>query len=196
MINVDVDGGWVGVNFALSTEAELGPPTSGVVRGSTFANNFLFGVFMANSTDATIVGNEITGAGFAGIYVGYTSGGVTGITVKGNDVSGSVGVAKWGGAGGHGIVLNNVHESLVLGNEVSDSGEDGIALYGGASDNWVQGNEVSDSGRYGISVRVDASDNLIRGNTVSGSGSYDLHWDGSGTGNSWKGNNYGTSNLP
>lgn len=197
VINVDVDGGDNGVNFALSTETALGPPTSGVVKSSTFANNIFAGVLIAHSTDATIVGNEITGAGFAGIYVGYTSGGVTGITVKGNDVSGSVGVAKWGGAGGHGIVLNyNVDFILVLGNQVSNNLKDGIALYGSSSNNQVNENEVSGSGMYGISLRGGASNNLVKENEVSGSGTFDLHWDGSGTGNVWEENEYDTSNLP
>lgn len=187
VINVDIDGGWIGVNFARESEDVAGPPTNGVVKGSIFTGNGLFGVFIANSTDATIVGNEITGAELFGIYAGSYSG-VTGITVKGNKVSDT--------GSYHGIVLNMVNSSSVLGNEVSGSGMDGIALYGGASNNEVKENKVSSSGRYGISLRGGASDNLVKENEVSGSGTFDLHWDGSGTNNVWQDNVYGTSNLP
>lgn len=189
VINADVDGGVNGVNFALSTEAELGPPTSGVVKGSTFANNSFISVFIAHSTDATIVGNEITDAALFGIYAGWGTG-VSGITIKGNEVSGS---------GVYGITLSGATNSEVSKNTVTGSGSDGIALYamfGGTSNNQVEKNKVSSSSRYGISLRGEASDNLIKKNKVSGSGTFDLHWDGSGSGNTWEKNVYGTSNLP
>jgi parallel beta-helix repeat protein len=177
--NVDVDGGWIGVNFACDDCDGSELPTNGVVKDSTFEDNGLFGVFIANSTDATIEGNEIIDTGLFGIYVGSEiSTGLTGITVKGNEVSG-IGIF-------HGIVLNIVDSSYVLQNHVSGSGTDGIALYGGSSYNQVSENEVSGSGRYGISLRGGASNNLVKENEVSVSGTADLH--DVGTDNTWEEN--------
>ena len=190
VVNVAVNGGWIGVNFAYGDDPD--GPTNGVVKGSTFTGQGLFGVFIANSTDATVKGNTVKDAGLFGIYAGGGGAEVSNVVIQGNEVSGT-GVF-------HGITLAGVSDSVIRGNVVSESGQDGIAVYfydgADASNNWVQGNEVSDSGRYGISVRGGATNNLIRGNTVSDSGTYDLHWGGSGTGNTWKGNNYSTSNLP
>jgi parallel beta-helix repeat protein len=188
--DVEVDGGWIGVNFALPDPLPNGvTPTNGEVKDSTFSNNAFMGVFIANSTDAEIVDNTVTNTGLFGIYAGWGTG-VSGVTIKENEVSGS---------GVYGITLSGAVNSEVSGNTVTGSGVDGIALYalfGGTSDNEVEDNEVSNSGRYGISLRGGASDNAVKENVVSGSGTYDLHWDGSGSGNTWEDNVYVTSNLP
>ncbi len=116
--------------------------------------------------------------------------GVSGVTIKGNHVSDS---------GVYGITLSGAVDSEVSENTVTGSESDGIALYalfGDTARNEVNENEVSGSGRYGISLRVGASDNDVAENEVSGSVTYDLHWDGSGSGNTWVENVYGTSNLP
>ena len=49
--NVDVNGGFVGLSF--QSVSVIDPPTTGSVRESSFAGNFI-GVLIANSTDATI----------------------------------------------------------------------------------------------------------------------------------------------
>lgn len=167
--DVDVDGGLHGVNFAFDQVGD--PPTNGVVKDSTFTDNLWFGVFIANSTDATIEDNEITGAGEVGIYAGSFGSGqvVTGVVIKDNVVSDTVGLS-WGG---YGIALSGVVDSEVSENTVTSSGVIGIALYGGSSDNLVKENEVSGSGW------VDLYD-----------GSAPLPLD-----NTWEENEYDTSNF-
>ena len=118
VINVDVDGGWIGVNFALGDDPD--GPTNGVIKGSTFANNGFIAVFIANSTSATVKGNTVEDAGMSGIYAGWAGAEVTGVVIQGNEVSGS---------SVYGITLGGASDSVVRGNEVSDSGVDGIALY-------------------------------------------------------------------
>jgi len=121
-----------------------------------------------------------------GIFCYGYFGVVVGVTIKHNNVKDNV---------GHGIGFYNAEWSQVEKNKVSGSGSDGIALYGGASNNDVEKNKVSDSGRYGISLRGEASDNLVNKNKVTDSVDYDLYWDGTGTGNTWNKNKYKTSNF-
>jgi parallel beta-helix repeat protein len=119
--NVDVDGGWIGVNFAFDTVGD--PPTNGIVKDSTFTGNSFIGVFIANSTSAMVKGNTITDTGWlAGIYAGSFGSGqvVTGVVIEDNEVSGGT---------GYGIALAGVDNSVVSRNRVLDDfGWGGIAL--------------------------------------------------------------------
>jgi parallel beta-helix repeat protein len=57
----------------------------------------------------------------------------------------------------------------------------------------VTGNVIKNSIEYGVAVTDGSSNNLVAWNVVKGSGVDDLYWDGTGTGNVWIGNIYGTS---
>ena len=165
VINVDVDGGWTGVNFAYDDKLPLPqPPTKGIVKDSTFSNNAFVGVFITNTTSAMVLNNTITNTGWlAGIYAGYGPV-VTGVVIKDNEVSGGT---------GYGIALSGRDNCVVSGNRVLDGfGWGGIALYGGAS-NSVHHNTVTNSDGDGICVE-EASDS-IHHNTVTDSTGYGIH---------------------
>jgi len=57
-----------------------------------------------------------------------------------------------------------------------------------ATDVHVTGNVIVNSGEYGIAVTNGSSDNVVAHNYVTGSGLYDLYWDETGTGNVWSHN--------
>jgi hypothetical protein len=61
---------------------------------------------------------------------------------------------------------------------------------------WVAGNVIKNSAAYGIAVTDGSSYNVVAWNVVKNSGVDDLYWDGTGTGNVWIGNVYGTSSPP
>jgi len=65
-----------------------------------------------------------------------------------------------------------------------------------ATDVHVTGNVIVNSGQYGIAVQNGSSDNVVAHNFVTGSGVDDLYWDGTGTGNVWFGNMCKTSSPP
>ncbi len=165
--NVNVDGGWIGVNFAFDDKLPLPqPPTNGIVKDSTFTNNGFMGVMIANTTSAMVKGNTITNTGFvAGIYAGYGPV-VTGVTIKDNEVSGGT---------GYGIALSGRDNCVVSGNRVQAGFAWGsIAVYGGSS-NSIHHNTVTDSDGDGIYVE-EASDS-IHHNTVTDSTGYGIHLD-------------------
>ena len=173
VINVDVDGGQTGINFAFDEKLPLPqPPTNGIVKDSTFSNNSFVGVFITNTTSAMVLRNTITNTGWlAGIYVGYGPV-VTGVVIKDNEVSGGT---------GYGIALSGRNNCVVSGNRVLDDfGWGGIALYGGAS-NSVHHNTVTDNHGDGISVE-EASDS-IHHNTVTSNDGYGIHLTGTSDGN-------------
>jgi parallel beta-helix repeat protein len=60
----------------------------------------------------------------------------------------------------------------------------------------VIGNLIKNSAEYGIAVTDGSSYNVVAWNVVKNSGVDDLYWDGTGTGNVWFGNVFGTSSPP
>jgi len=101
-----------------------------------------------------ISGNTIIGGGAAGIYVTGGPGQVFANNVVGANTGVQVDYA------------NNVH---------------------------VTANLIRNSGQWGIAVTDGSSNNVITGNFVHGSGAYDLYWDNTGTGNVWHENFCSTS---
>jgi parallel beta-helix repeat protein len=65
-----------------------------------------------------------------------------------------------------------------------------------ANSTTVIGNLIKNSEEYGIAVTDGSSYNVVAWNVVKNSGVDDLYWDGTGTGNVWIGNVYGTSSPP
>ncbi len=60
----------------------------------------------------------------------------------------------------------------------------------------VLGNEVQNSGQYGIAVTDGASNSMALRNVITNSGVDDLYWDQTGTGNVWVGDSCQTSEPP
>jgi parallel beta-helix repeat protein len=89
----------------------------------------------------------------------------------------------------------------VFGGPATVSGNTILASYVGvwvdyANNTTVIGNLIKNSPEYGIAVTDGSSFNLVAWNVVKNSGVDDLYWDGTGTGNVWIGNVYGTSSPP
>ncbi len=90
-----------------------------------------------------------------------------------------------------GIVSNSLRSTVVAKNDVRGGALDGIILI--HSTGVVEKNEVLDSGQWGIALVSETSDTIVMKNEVRGSGLFDLYWDGTGTGNTWVKNEFGTA---
>lgn len=161
--DVDVTGGNVGVNFACAPCPDPDGPSNGVVKDSSFTSNGN-GILLADTTDATVKDNTITGSASTGILVGlgFLAGfpTITNVTITDNTVTGS---------GGSGIVLVKTDTSKVSANEVTGNGGRGIVLI------------------------LSSTGNKISGNTATGNTGNDLEHDGSSSPNNWKNNICNTS---
>jgi len=114
------------------------------------------------------------------------------------------------------IIAENLKSLVVTGNTILGGGAAGVyvtsgpavvsgnTILGSYAGVWVDyanhvrvtGNVIENSVAYGIAVTDGSSYNLMAGNVVKNSGVDDLYWDGTGTGNVWVGNVYGTSSPP
>lgn len=104
---------------------------------------------------------------------------------------------------GIGILVAGGRSTTVLANDVRRNGFTGIALTSLCLGITLQGGECGDLG-----IETDPVDDRIVGNVVTGNGTApqanpffeairaDLIWDGSGTGNCWSANRFGTSTPP
>ena len=210
--NVDVDGGFIGVNFACTgpcSSAE--PPTNGSVQDSTFTNNFI-GVLIANSDGAVLKGNEVEGA-FRGIRIGFAgnAAGVTGTVVNDNWVhDNDHGIVVWagdlalgpGGDPGAPAASAATSDIVIIHNLVTDNATDGIVLVN-TDGSKVNHNVVTDNGGNGIAFLFGSTGNKALRNTATGndaattplfagSGTADLFHDGTSTPNKWLKNTCGT----
>ena len=160
---VSILGGFVGVNFACDgTCLGLEAPTNGVIRNNTIVGTTDNGILIANSTDATVYRNTISGAGFAGIQVGFRTTtpaatgpgpdavGVRGVTVSRNKVSGTIGDGI--------LVFRGAHDNTISRNTITGSTSDGLRLL--ADDNTVAKNKSNENGADGLNVAGD-------GNTIT-----------------------------
>ena len=186
--DVDVHGGFVGVNFACDVCNGLEDPTNGEVKDSVFHGTFI-GVFLANTTDAKVEDNHMSGGVLISCTVatcgflfdlpskgilgqvtpktplaneGFTV--VTNVTIEGNHVHDN---------DGFGIKLDGVTDSEVKNNEVHVNAMDGIALI-----------EITE----GVDPDIPSTGNEIKDNTSTGNGGFDISHDTNSTGNIWSGN--------
>jgi hypothetical protein len=132
------------------------PSLDVVISGNTFRTDATSApaVYSLMTRSIVVSGNEILGATPTGVYI-YGGPGV----VFGNEIRGSV----------VGVELDATTGVLVTCNEIKDSGQWGIAIIDGSSNNLIVRNEVTNSGAF------------------------DLYWDETGTGNVWRMNEYKTS---
>ena len=209
--NTDVDGGFIGVNFACSGPCDgPEPPTNGVVTGSTFAHNFI-GALVANSSDATIVGNEVSGV-HRGIRVGFAGNAaqVSGTIVEGNTVhDNNHGILVWAGVEppsadpGEATASAPTSGIQVINNNVLGNDTDGIVLVN-TDDSIISGNTAAANGGNGLALLFGSTGNQVALNTAFGNdgagtplfatrGTADGFHDASSTPNTWLNNSFGTS---
>ena len=197
--DVDVDGGFIGVNFALDPN---GGETNGVVEDSIFTDNFA-GVLIADSSDATVKDNEISGA-CNGIKVGFgfSPPTPTGIKLSENELSENiVGISAFvfgqrtfdieikendiRDNESDGILLLNVHDSKISENVVEDNGANGIALF---DSGLIIANELEENTALGNGGGISPILCLFFGLC----GTFDMLHDVTST-NNWEENTCGTS---
>lgn len=197
--NVDIDGGFIGVNFACFPCVGSEGTTTGSVRHSTFTGNII-GILIANSDDALVRENHVSGSvdqtspfliGSKGISVDsdFGTGGnsVTGVVLKDNHVHDNEGIGIRLLAD-PGTITSGI---LVNGNFVYNNDDEGILLVEtDASD--ITKNLVYDNGADGIALTSDSDGNDITDNAATGH-TTDISHDGTGTGNTWTGNTCDTS---
>lgn len=183
---VDVDGGFIGVNFACGTCDGTEAPSNGVVKNSSFTDNFI-GVEIANSTDAEIKENKISGAAFAGIEIDFLVN--IGTKISKNEIFDSGGFMDFG----FGIIVAFPTSDLeIKKNYVHDNFSDGILLKN-VDDSKISKNTVKDNGGDGVSLESGSTGNEIKKNTATGNDDTDMMHDGTSTPNTWTINTCGTS---
>lgn len=189
--SVHVDGGFIGVNFACGTCDGTELPTNGRVEDSTFTNNG-FGVLIANSTDARITSNRISGASSFCDFCGNIDIGagirlsdflvVTGSRISKNVVIGSA----------VGIKVAPSNDIRIWDNDVNANTAEGILL-SDTDDSRIERNRVHLNGGDGISLTSGSTGNRIRRNQATGNGGTDIFHDVTSTPNTWVGNTCVTS---
>lgn len=134
--------------------------------GTTAIANGGAGIVLTESANALIggaasgEGNTVSNSGGDNIYLGLDN---NGVTVQGNIIDNSTaeGVAV---SFGTNITIGGA--ATGEGNEITDSGRDGIAINQGASNVTIRGTLVDQSGRVGINMND--ADNVTIGGTQSG----------------------------
>lgn len=204
--NVDVHGGFIGVNFACGDCDASENPTNGEIKESTFTGSAI-GILIANSTDALVKGNHASGTvdvpegvhglgpftiGSKGISVDSDFGTsglvVSGVKLKDNHVHDNEGI----GIRVKSKTATTTSDILVEDNLVLNNGADGILLVD-ADDSEIKGNLVNDNGGDGIALTSDSTGNDIKSNFATGNGGDDMSHDGGSTPNVWEGNTCGSS---
>jgi len=153
------------------------------------ANGVGFSDFLTpSSINAVVAGNTIETDTSCGCYdptspyyAAIFSYDARSLLVAGNQLSGGVSPGAYVAGG----------PAVVVGNEIPGSYVGVWVDY--ASNVSVASNVVQSSTAVGIAVTDGSSHDLIAWNLVTGSSLFDLYWDGTGTGNVWFGNVYGTS---
>jgi hypothetical protein len=172
-------------------------PSTVYVVGNSIAVNwegsgaFFYDFGVPSTLSAVISGNTVESDNSCGCYTWEASASVGGeslnsLVVTGNRILG----------GGTGIEIA-IGPGVAVGNTVIGA-DVGVGIYGGIGA-LVSGNLIKNSSTWGIAVQTVLGtpiNNRIVGNWISNSGAYDLYWDGTGTGNVWIGNVYGTSSPP
>lgn len=174
--NVDITGGWIGVNFACGSCDGTEDPTNGEVKDSILSENVI-GVLIANSIYAGIKNNEIKEAGT--VICGFCGP----ATIFSKGVS----------AGGFGVIVSGV---IIEDNVIHDNEGIGIQLWD-VDGSEVFGNVVTENDQHGISLIIGSTGNEVTSNLAeeNGDGSiyFDMFHDGASTPNEWEGNSCLTS---
>ena len=139
----------------------FGPGSDGSsVRGLAL-NGFSNAVHVQGASDVTIAGNFIgTGASFPSNGTGVFVDGGAGSTVGGPESADQNVISNNGGFVGTGVDLNSTNGALIQGNyvgtdatgKVALGNDDGIAIFGGATNNVVSGNLISGNQFNGVNL--------------------------------------------
>jgi hypothetical protein len=119
--NIDMHGGGAGVSFSFVETCDPAQnPSNGKIINSRFSRIYIAGIYIACSSSVQIVGNDISTAPGVGVGIQGESqffGAVTGLTVEGNLIHGTV----------IGIEFRGIIDSVISHNIISDS-DWGIAM--------------------------------------------------------------------
>ena len=183
----DFDGGVVIANggsnrvTGITARNNVGSSSNSVIPDTLYGD----GILVEGSSNNVISGNTTAANGpFSGIALisrsdsdhAFTSAPTANNTVKGNTVADNTACRQSShpGCDNDGIRLEPGvgPGNTVIGNQVSNSGLDGIALFADTDHNTVQGNYVTGNGFHGAvpgdGVRIFGSFNQITGNTAIG----------------------------
>ena len=179
IVNNNVTDNNVGVHLEVSHK--------NIVQGNNVSHNREMGIFVRGSYNR-VINNTVTRNGFGGINIDGTIPQAVFDVLSGNIVTEN---------GGYGVGLWVAANSVVSDNTVSGNGEyGGIALAEMSYNNTVTRNLVLGNSGNGISVVEGSSANNIVLNRAKGNGDgasrFDLFDDGSGSGNVWANNDFGT----
>ena len=177
---VDVLGGFIGVNFACGDCDQAGggsePPTNGEVKGSVF-HGTVIGVLIANSTDAEVDNNHMSG----GVSLPPEVHGFGPFTIDSKGISADADF-------GSGTIVSGVK---IEDNHVHDNDGLGIRLKG-VTTSVVEGNEVHTNTGHGIALvgfdSTGSTGNAITDNISTGNGGEDMFQDGDSSPNTWQSN--------
>ncbi len=168
-----------------------------VLQVSEGANGVILADFNTVSTlNAVVSGNVLQTNTSCGCYTAefpvILSQDLKSVVVSGNTIlDGGTGVFVLGDPG---QVSDNTIDGTIIGVLLGSTFPD-IGTFA-ANGVHVTHNLVKNSGQYGIAVVGGSSNNIIAENTVKNSGQFDLYWDGAGAGNHWFDNHYKTSSPP
>lgn len=207
---------WEGIQLAGSSNnlVEENQALNNQDDGIDLEGSFLFGG--VQSLNNTIRENTLTGNGGAGITMESRSDYnlISENVMSHNQVIVSNypinGITFSGTISGFGIILTNSRNNRIEENEIVSNGRMGIILQDDANHNIVSENTVSENGippyppppfggpdeGSGIVIKTNSSYNTIEENQALNNDVWDLYLDGSGTGNLWIENDYGTSSPP
>ena len=196
--NTVTDYGTVGPSIGIVLTRSIGVTIqANVVSERTRAG---IGIALLHGTNgSTVVGNRVTGTGL-GISVQNSSGNVlSGNTASlngdGFSVRGSSGnTLTRNVANGNisiGFQLDGRSSSNTLARNIANGNNDGFNIQA-ANRNVFSWNSARNNHRYGLIVGTGSSNNTFAYCTAVGNGKYDAYGVGSGTGNVWYRNTFGT----
>jgi parallel beta-helix repeat protein len=176
--NIVVDGAGytvegLGTGYGIRLEGR-----SNVTIRNTTIKNFIYGIWLYESSNNSIVGNNIKNNGDDGIAL-YSS--------NYNNISGNNITAN----NRYGIVIESSNYNSISGNSITANGYCGIALRYSSSYNSISGNNIKNN-RYGI--WLEGLNNCIIGNTIANNRECGIWLSSSNNiihGNNIKNNTYG-----
>jgi len=170
VIDVSIIGGFVGINFACGVCDGSELPTNGTIKRCTISDTGDNGILLANTTNALVTNNVISGAAFGGIQLGFdTTTPVTDVQVVKNVIIGT----SFGGAFGAGILLiRGAFGNTIRNNVILDSAGNGITVDEAALepfDNTIRNNISNANTGFGY------SDNTTDSGTAGTENTYELN---------------------
>lgn len=165
--DIEVQGGGVGVNFSFASACDPAThPSNGIVLNSRFSNVTIAGIEVACSSYAWIEGNVFTASPAVGVGIqgdGWSSGYVTGLTVRKNSIHDTL----------IGIEFRGILDSAIIDNAIFDNQIWGVAIRQslgclvpetGLDCFYSTGNTIADNQTWGSSVDLYHYENSL-GNT-------------------------------